>query len=264
MGINGELMDKAVNVEKKDKRDFYLAEALIKEGLGTFEIGEEDKYADKEFIYVRSIVSEVSEDFARNMKEGAVLFSRGVNEEVKTILSKKNIVYYNLLDDETFIVKNAYITAEGALGHIIFNTETTIRQMPVLVLGYGRVGKSVTKLLRDNYSVVSVATDDPAEYAIASLFSDDVLTLSNFKNKLKNFSVVINTIPKLILEGETLSLINKDCFILDLASKPGGVDYETAEKLNLKVLHALGVPGKVAPKTAGLYIKDIIMRKLSK
>lgn len=257
------VVNKAVSVEINDKRDYYLSEALIKEGFIPFSLGEEEKYISYQKIYVRSLISEVTEEIAGKLEYGSSLFARSVSDKVKSILDERQIEYYNLLSDETFIVKNAYLTAEGALGYIIFNTKATLRQMPVIVLGYGRVGKSVTKLLKDNYAVVSVATDNSAEFAIASIYSEDVYTLKSFKEHINNFSAIINTVPKLIIEGETLKLINKDCFILDLASKPGGIDFEAAEKLELNVMHALGIPGKVAPETAGLYIKDIIMKRLS-
>jgi dipicolinate synthase subunit A len=258
------MMARAFCVEINDKRDYYLAKAIEKEGFALFSMGEEEKYKDFQKVYVRSLLTEVTIEIAQSLEAGSILFSRGISDKVKSILDDKNISFYNLLHEETFIVKNAYLTAEGALGHIIFNTETSLRQISALVLGYGRVGKSLTKILKDNYAYCAVATDDETEFSIATIVADEVYNLSNYKEKLDDFSVIINTIPKKILEGEALKLINKDCFILDLASKPGGVDFDQAKKLQLKFLHALGVPGKVAPKTAGLYIKEIIMKVLGK
>jgi dipicolinate synthase subunit A len=43
-----------------------------------------------------------------------------------------------------------------------------------------------------------------------------------------------------------------------LASKPGGVDLEAAKELEIKAISALGLPGKVAPVTAAMVIKDTI------
>lgn len=257
-------MARAVCVEINDKRDYYLAEALKKEGFELFSMGEEEKFLSSQKIYVRSLLTEVTLELAKNFEENSILFSRTLSDDVKGVLKGKNITFYNLLEDETFIVKNAYLTAEGALGYVIFNTETSLKQLPILILGYGRVGKSLTKIFKDNYSFVAVATDDETEFSIASILADEVYTLSDYKEKLGAFSVIINTIPKKILQGDILTLIGKDCFILDLASKPGGIDFIEADRLNLKYLHALGVPGKVAPKTAGLYIKDIIMKVLGK
>jgi|AGTN01.3.fsa_nt_gi hypothetical protein len=249
-------------VEIKDRRDGYIAEALGKEGLAVTEPGKENERGDAEIIYVKSILSEVTAEEATGFKSGTVLFSRGISESVKAIVDAKSIRHVDILKDETFIVKNAYLTAEGALAYIILNTDSTIRQMPILLLGYGRVGKSVNKLLKDNYSFVTVATDDRSEFALATIFSDAAYDLVDFKAHVGEFAVIINTIPKLILEGDTLKDVRKDAFILDLASKPGGVDFEAAEALGLNVMHALGVPGKVAPKTAGGYIKDVIIKNL--
>jgi dipicolinate synthase subunit A len=45
---------------------------------------------------------------------------------------------------------------------------------------------------------------------------------------------------------------------LDLASIPGGIDFEYAKKLGLKTDWALSLPGKVAPLTAAEIIKKTI------
>ena len=57
---------------------------------------------------------------------------------------------------------------------------------------------------------------------------------------------------------DMLKFINKQCIIIDLASKPGGVDFEEANKLGLVTNWALALPGKVAPKTAAKYIFETI------
>ena len=50
--------------------------------------------------------------------------------------------------------------------------------------------------------------------------------------------------------------------IVDLASRPGGVDDTAAEELGVKSILALSLPGKVAPATAGAIIKDAVMNIL--
>ena len=66
-----------------------------------------------------------------------------------------------------------------------------------------------------------------------------------------------------MLDGEKLRMIkekNKDVIIIELASNPGGVDFEKANELDLNVIKALGLPGKVAPYTAAKYIKKVIKK----
>ena len=66
--------------------------------------------------------------------------------------------------------------------------------------------------------------------------------------------------PALIFDEHILSKIGQKSIIIDLASMPGGVDFESAAPLDIKTIRALALPGKVAPKTAGEIIKKIIYR----
>jgi len=65
-----------------------------------------------------------------------------------------------------------------------------------------------------------------------------------------------------VLGIEELEDVKLDCLILDLASKPGGVDLGAAGKLGLTVIWALSLPDKVAPVTAGAAIRDTVYNML--
>jgi len=257
-------MKKAFFIELKDKRYHYLAKVLKEEGYPIFEYGEEALYPDRQIIYIMALTSIVNEEIAGKLKENSMLFCNRLSDDVKKMLMKKNISYHNVTDNESYVVKNACITAEGALGYIIFNTDTSLIDMPVLILGYGRVGKALVKTFKDNYVTLSVATNDPLEYALASMYANNVFSLDDLCDNTKGYKAIINTVPKLILNEKILKKISKDCFILDLASKPGGVDYYFAKKNELNYLHALSVPAIVAPKAAALILKDAIIERLDK
>lgn len=256
-------MDKLVYiVDTSERRGEVILEALRFEGYNAVDFNNIPSSKNRK-VYIYSLSKEVDVSAVAKIEKGSILFGRLADSSVKAYLSDKEIKHFCFFEDEAFVVKNAYITAEGALSYIIQNTEETIRQMPILVLGFGRVGKSMSKLLKDNYAVVSVATEDETEYALASILSDKVYKLTELPETISQYKAIVNTIPQIILKGETLKLISKDCFILDIASKPGGVDYEQAEKLMLKTMHALGIPGKTSPKTAGLYLKESVLKRLS-
>ena len=72
------------------------------------------------------------------------------------------------------------------------------------------------------------------------------------------YDLVVNTVPARILSEEDLEDLRPGCLVIDLASKPGGVDLEAAARLGVKVIWALSLPGKVAPVTAGKSIKITI------
>ena len=43
---------------------------------------------------------------------------------------------------------------------------------------------------------------------------------------------------------------------------PGGVDFDSAQRMGITAIHALSLPGKVAPKTSGEIIKNTIFNIL--
>ena len=76
---------------------------------------------------------------------------------------------------------------------------------------------------------------------------------------ISGYTIIINTVPAMILDEKLLGVMDKNSLVIDLASRPGGVDHETAAKLNRRVVWALGLPAKAAPMTAG----EIIARTVT-
>ncbi len=72
--------------------------------------------------------------------------------------------------------------------------------------------------------------------------------------KFGQYDIIYNTVPSMILHEERLKLLNKETIIIDLASKPGGVDFKKAEELGLNARLELSLPGKIAPITSAEYI----------
>ena len=82
--------------------------------------------------------------------------------------------------------------------------------------------------------------------------------MDNIDSIIPQADAIFNTIPSIILDESKLKLLNKDCLIIDLASKPGGVDFDKAKELGVKAIWALSLPGKVAPITAAKFIKETV------
>lgn len=83
------------------------------------------------------------------------------------------------------------------------------------------------------------------------------------KNYGNKFDIVINTVPALVIDNKKIDSFNEDVLIIELASNPGGIDREYAISKKLKVIVALGIPGKEMPKAAGKYIKETIDKILN-
>lgn len=164
---------------------------------------------------------------------------------------------------EELTVANAIPTAEGAVQLAMEHLPVTIHDLPVLILGYGRVGRVTARRFAALGARVTVAARRAEQqvWARTGGFSARPLPLSH--NGLGQFGLVINTVPAPILDRGTLSKLDDRCLIIDLASAPGGLSPDCRREFSSRVIHALALPGKVAPMSAAGYIRDAVYRLLA-
>ena len=164
---------------------------------------------------------------------------------------------------EELTVANAIPTAEGAVQLAMEQLPVTIHDLPVLILGYGRVGRVTARRFAALGAKVTVAARRPEQqvWARADGLSARPLPLS--PGGLEPFGLVINTVPAPVLGREVLCRLNDGCLILDLASLPGGLSPDCRGEFSPRVTHALALPGKVAPMSAAGYIRDAVYRLLA-
>lgn len=158
---------------------------------------------------------------------------------------------------------NAVPTAEGAVEIAMSETPFTLHGSKCLVTGYGRIGKILSKMLRGIGARVSVEARKYADLALIEGNSCEAVSLGELSHHVGEYDVIFNTVPTLLFDREMLEKVKKDVLIIDLASRPGGVDFDAAAQLGVKVIWALSLPGKVAPVSAGMIIKDTIIHVLN-
>lgn len=166
-------------------------------------------------------------------------------------------------DDEGFLLKNAYLTAEAALEIAISKTPVCLFGASVLVTGYGRIGFFLAKMLRSLGAVTYVASRSPAHLTKIELEGCIPVSYDALSDELPKMDMIFNTVPFVVFSEELLKQIPKNCLFVDLASLPGGVDKDVAQKVGLEVIHALSLPGKVAPVSSGKIVADTVIRLLS-
>jgi dipicolinate synthase subunit A len=76
---------------------------------------------------------------------------------------------------------------------------------------------------------------------------------------LREADVIFNTVPSMVLTAEMLENVSPEAVIIDIASAPGGTDFHAANRLMIKAVLAPGLPGRVAPKTAGRILAATIL-----
>ena len=204
---------------------------------------------------------EINDEFAR-MFRGKIVFCPMKDKLIKTSKHWQDVKVYDFLNREEMQVCNAVPTAEGAIEIAISETPFTLHNSNCLVLGYGKVGKILAKSLDALGAKTYVSARKYADLALIEGHGCYPLTVSEAKSRLGEFDIIFNTVPALILSKNELLHIRRDTLVIDLASKPGGVDFETAKELGIHVVWALSLPGRVAPVTAGIIIKDTIINML--
>lgn len=162
----------------------------------------------------------------------------------------------DLLQDYTYLAQNASITAYCALGYAISNLPVTLRQCPILILGWGRIGKCLARLLSQLGGKVSIFARKPTDVAMLEALGYETETLSLPAYNLSRYRVIFNTAPTLLLTQAHLRFCRPDCLKIDLASSPG---IDAAD-----VIWARGLPGKDAPETSGKLIADTIARLVTR
>jgi dipicolinate synthase subunit A len=197
-------------------------------------------------------------DVFRTMNKNQLFIAGRLSDKIKHMAQIYNVYSIDLLEREEMAVLNAIPTAEGAIQIAMEEIPITLHNSNILILGFGRIGKILAKMLQGLGANVFVEARKYADIAWIRSYSYKPVLLSDLKSRLEQMDVIFNTIPHVILDQDMLARLGKETLIIDLASKPGGVDFEKARELGVKAIWALSLPGKVAPLTAAEFIRDTV------
>ena len=158
---------------------------------------------------------------------------------------------------EEFAVRHAIATSEGAIEIAVREYAGTLNGGRCLVAGFGRIGKALAWMLRGMGACVTVSARKPEDFAWIELYGYEAIRTDHIGHS-GSYDVVFNTIPAMVFNRRLLAKMRPGTLLIDLASEPGGVDFPSAGELGIPTVHALSLPGKVAPKASGEIIKNII------
>lgn len=198
-----------------------------------------------------------------NMKEGSVLMGGIIPPELREAAVKKGIEVFDFLDREEFAVRNAALTAEAAAAMAMEMLSESISSVPVLILGHGRIGRLLSAIMKALDAKVTVAARRFSDLAWIRSEGMNPLEFRLLDEEIGKYPVIFNTVPAPVIGRERLVLMKRNAVIIDLASEPGGTDFEAAAELGITAKKALGLPGKFAPKTAGEIIRETVLNIIS-
>lgn len=166
--------------------------------------------------------------------------------------------HIDLTRNATLYDKNLVPTAEGVLQTLLNHIDFTLAGTRVLIAGFGKVGKTVARLLAALDARVGVFSADPAEQAeIARHYASARL------DDLAATRIVINTIPAPMFDAANLRTLPPGALLLDVASFPGGVATGIELPTGLRLLRAPGLPGRKAPETVAAAMCEAILAEMA-
>ena len=176
-------------------------------------------------------------------------------------LKEKNIDYFDYGRDPAFQYQNGLPSAEGAIELAMRHTPYILRNAKVCVIGYGNIGKHLVSLLIKMGCQVTATARKPTD--LDDIRKTDAVPIETKDlDKAGRFDIVFNTVPALVVTKDVLQKQDSSTLIIDLASKPGGVDFAYADKQGIQCIQALSLPALYAPLTAAQITLDSIQTHL--
>ena len=192
------------------------------------------------------------------LRPGQLLCAGMVGPRLRELAEGRGLVLRDYFAREELAVLNAVPTAEGAIQIAMEELPVTLHDARALVVGFGRLGRALAPRLRALGARTWVAARSYPQRAMAQGMGLEAEGLERLGEWLCSFDLVVNTVPAPVLGIEELAAMKEGALIIDLASRPGGVDVASAAALGVRVIWALSLPGKVAPVTSGRYIKETV------
>lgn len=220
------------------------------------------------FVSIAGVSSPISiMELLSAISPGQMVFGGKLDTALQAAINKIGAFCYDYADCDEFAVLNAIPTAEGAIEIAMRELPVTLHGTNCLVIGFGRIAKILCQKLQGLGAIVSASARKERDLAFMHAFGYLPIHIKDLSSHIGKAQLIVNTVPQLILTHDLLQEAGKDALIIDLASRPGGVDFDYAKALGLKTIHALSLPGKVAPQTAAEIICktviSIIERKVN-
>ena len=191
-----------------------------------------------------------TEELIPALWQGQRLFGGRLGDGLCLAALRQGLVVEDLLRRQDFAVGNAALTAEGAIGLLMAESDKSLWRSRVLILGWGRIAKLLTLRLLGLGAGVCVAARRAEARMMAGAVGAESVSFDELESRIGGFDFIVNTVPARVLTDGALCAAAEDALLLELASAPGGFDRGLADNIGLRALAAPGLPGRSAPRRA--------------
>lgn len=214
--------------------------------------------SNEDFINAPFAHDKIMIDDLMKTNKGKIFISGSIKDDLKKKLDEKYMEVIDIMKRDDLAILNTIATAEGTIEVAIKNTDKILQGSRVLILGFGRVGKIVANKFSKMSAIVTCAARKVSDLAWIKAYGYNSLNINDMLYDLKEFDIIINTVPQTILRERELKHIDAEALIIDLASSPGGIDGKIAKSMGLNFIWALALPGRIAPSSSAKFIKDTV------
>ena len=190
------------------------------------------------------------------LPENSEVFGGMIPEQFIRKCKEKNICFTDYYKDENLLNENAVLTAK-AVPLILEENSISLKNGKVLVLGYGRCGRAIADIISSVGGNVTVVTSK------SNADNHSFIHFENLSEKLSDVSLAVNTVPSTVLSENELVRFKRDAVLIEIASAPYGIDFNSAKRLDIKVIKAPSLPGRYFPVEAGEAIAKTILKELN-
>ena len=191
-----------------------------------------------------------------------IFIAGGIKDKIKEQLEENYLKVIDIMKREELVILNTIATAEGTIEVAIKNTDKILQGSKVLILGFGRVAKIVANKFSLLSTNVTCAARKISDLAWIQAYGYEAININDMLYDLKDFDIIINTVPQIIIKEKELKHMKPDVLLIDLASAPGGIDFNIAKQMGINCVWALALPGKIAPVSSAKFIKEAIYNTL--
>lgn len=217
---------------------------------------------DSVIILPPPVKSESIDIIGSNIDNIVTIYGGNISKEFINKLPD-SIKVYDYLTWDNVIAENARLTANGIIKEA-YQNKAWFNGSKVLVTGFGYCGKALASALKEQLANVTVAVrNHNLKNDIVAMGYEyfDIGALA--KENTSEFSYVFNTVPALVIDSAVIDRLAADVCIYDIASKPGGTNFNYCHEKNIKAILSLGIPGRVYPEEAGNLIANAIYQHIS-
>lgn len=166
----------------------------------------------------------------------------------------------DIMKDEDYQLEVAYMTAEGAVSAAMANMRRTIRGARCMVIGWGRIGRALTYILKKLDAEVTVLTRRRSAAAEITAAGAVPMPTDEADAAITGHNIVFSTPPAMVVDKAVVKNADKDAVIIDLASPPYGVDLDAAREMGVRAWREPALPGRYCPKNAADAIFEALVR----